>query len=75
MLVPWLASADGSPFDLTDEANTGRRIGAILDRMRGGKTGRLAVRPGVAGGGVPMPGSPAATGPSRAARSLRGRAG
>jgi hypothetical protein len=37
VLVPWLASADGSPFDLTDEANTGRRIGAILDRMRGGE--------------------------------------
>lgn len=37
VLVPWLASAEGSPFDLTDEANTGRRIDAILDRMRGGE--------------------------------------
>lgn len=37
VLVSWLASAEGSPFDLTDKADTGRRIDAILDRMRGGE--------------------------------------
>jgi glyoxylase-like metal-dependent hydrolase (beta-lactamase superfamily II) len=39
VLVPWLASAEGSSFDFTDEANTRRRIDAILDRMRDGEDG------------------------------------
>jgi glyoxylase-like metal-dependent hydrolase (beta-lactamase superfamily II) len=37
VLVPWLASVDGSPFAVTDKADRERRIGAILDRVRGGE--------------------------------------